>query len=187
MRPQKVLNHEVFTALTKVFRAKGFEGASLNEIARQTGLKKASLYHRFPDGKKQMAETVFDHIDEWVENNIFKAISDNDLSPKQRLNLGLEKIRILYNGGNEACIFRTMSMQVGIELFGNRIQNGMNQWISHFKDLALAFGHNKAKSQMIALNNLIDIQGSLIVAEGLQDVDVFEKTLKRIRNRYIRN
>ncbi len=184
MRPQKVQDHEVLTALTKVFRAKGFEGASLKEIAQETGLKKASLYHRFPDGKKQMAEAVFNHVDEWVVTNIFKMLINEDLTPEERLGKGIKNISSLYKGGSESCILRTLSMQIGMELFGMQIQTGMKEWINHFEKLGLAFGLAKSEANKNAVQTLIEIQGSLIVSEGLADQSVFEKTLKRIKNRY---
>lgn len=184
MRPQKVLDNDIYSALTKVFREKGFEGASLNEIADATGLKKASLYHRFPEGKKQMAEAVFNYIDEWVEIKIFGALINNTLTPDQRLNESINNIKELYNYGEASCIFRTLSMKVGLELFGNRIKNGMEQWIHHFKELGLAFGQSNEKAKSNAVQNLIDIQGSLIVSEGLKDLSVFENTLRIIKNRY---
>ncbi|MEP1982729.1 MAG: helix-turn-helix domain-containing protein, partial [Maribacter dokdonensis] len=61
MRPQKVLDIEILTGLTKVFRSRGYEGASLKELSEATGLKKASLYHRFPNGKQEMADAVLQH------------------------------------------------------------------------------------------------------------------------------
>lgn len=184
MRPQKVLDKDIYSALTKVFRAKGFEGASLNEIADATGLKKASLYHRFPEGKTQMAEAVFNYTDEWVEKNIFGALINETLTPTQRLDKSVNCIKQLYNGGDESCIFRSLSMKVGLELFGSRIKNGMEQWIHHFKELGIAFGQSEEEANNNAIQNLIDIQGSLIVSEGLKDLSVFENTLQIIKNRY---
>jgi len=185
MRPQKVLDDDVLAGLTRVFRARGYEGASLKEIAEETGLKKASLYHRFPDGKKQMAEAVIDHIDEWVERHIFQTLIDERITPEHRLTKGIQHIRALYDGGVESCIFRTLSMQIGMELFGNQIQSGMKQWIHHFEKLGSAFGQSKSEAKKTAVQNIIDIQGSLIVSECLADIDVFEKTLKNIKKRYL--
>ena len=105
MRPQKVLDIEILAGLTKVFRSKGYEGASLNELAEATGLKKASLYHRFPGGKQEMAETVLNHIDQWVVTHVFGTLTNEEVSPQSRLKNGLTKIKELYNDGNETCIF----------------------------------------------------------------------------------
>ncbi len=184
MRPQKVHDEDVLNALTKVFRAKGFEGASLSEIAEETGLKKASLYHRFPEGKKQMAEAVFDFIGEWVDNNIFNVMIDENISPTRRLEKSLANIKFLYNGGGSSCILRTLSMKVGIEMFGSQIKEGMEMWIKHFNELGLAFKQTKAQAKANAVQSLIDIQGSLVVAHGLNDLSIFDKTITGIKQRY---
>jgi AcrR family transcriptional regulator len=61
----------VLRALGEVFRAHGYEGASLTLITEATGLGKGSLYHLFPGGKEQMAAEVLADIDGWFELNIY--------------------------------------------------------------------------------------------------------------------
>lgn len=185
MRPQKVLDIEILTGLTKVFRSKGYEGASLKDLAEATGLKKASLYHRFPNGKQEMADAVLTHIGKWVEENVFQALTDNDNIPQVRLKNGLSQIRALYDGGKEACIFRALSMQAGLELFEEQVKNGMKQWILAFEKIGLELRLSPNDSEKKALQTLIEIQGSLIVARGLNSIDVFENTLQNIENRYL--
>lgn len=185
MRPQKVLDTEILVGLAKVFRSKGYEGASLKELAEATGLKKASLYHRFPNGKKEMAEAVLYHIDNWVESNVFQALDNKEVPPQSRLENGITQIRKLYNGGKEVCIFRALSMQAGLDLFSEQINNGMNQWITAFHKVGMALGLTTPQAQANAVQTLIEIQGSLIVAKGVDDITVFEKTLKNIEKRYL--
>ncbi|NMH89613.1 TetR/AcrR family transcriptional regulator [Flavivirga algicola] len=185
MRPQKVLDIEILKGLTKVFRSKGYEGASLKELSEATGLKKASLYHRFPNGKQEMADAVLNHLDEWVSNNVFQSLLDDDIEPQIRLKKGLEKIRTLYNDGKETCIFRALSMQTGVELFEEQIKNGMNEWLSTFREIGTAFQLNHKEAEQKALQVLIEIQGSLIVTKGLGDISIFENALKNIEQNYI--
>lgn len=185
MRPQKVLDEDILTGLTKVFRAQGYEGASLKELAEATGLKKASLYHRFPNGKQEMAEAVLAYLGEWVTNYVFASLTDTEASPETRLKNGMAQISKLYNSGEETCIFRALSMQAGIALFDEQIKRGMDNWIASFKDLGLAFGFPNIKAQDYAVQTLIDIQGSLIVAKGLNDISIFKNTLKSIETRYL--
>ncbi|WP_299244247.1 TetR/AcrR family transcriptional regulator [uncultured Aquimarina sp.] len=185
MRPQKILDEELIIGLTKTFRAKGYEGTSLNEIAEVTGLKKASLYHRFPKGKKEMAERVFDHVGNWVEDHIFFALTDENTKPRQRLVNALAHIRTLYNEGNETCVFRAFSMQAGLELFEKQVNNGMKSWINAFTEIGLALNLPSAKAKEKAVQTLIEIQGSLIVTKGLHDTTIFESTIKTIEKRYL--
>ena len=58
-----VERRDVLRALGEVFRAHGYEGASLTLITEATGLGKGSLYHLFPGGKEQMAAEVLAEID----------------------------------------------------------------------------------------------------------------------------
>jgi len=44
--------------LGQVFRERGYEGATLTQLAAATGLGKASLYHHFPGGKAEMADVL---------------------------------------------------------------------------------------------------------------------------------
>ena len=46
---------DVLPQLAEVFRAHGYEGATLALISDATGLGKGSLYNFFPGGKEQMA------------------------------------------------------------------------------------------------------------------------------------
>ncbi|HEX4251546.1 MAG TPA: TetR/AcrR family transcriptional regulator, partial [Pseudonocardia sp.] len=62
-RPQSVQDDELLVRLAEVFRRTGFEGASLGALAEAAQLRRASLYHRFPDGKAQMAEVVLGRVE----------------------------------------------------------------------------------------------------------------------------
>lgn len=185
MRPQKIQDEELLLAITKVFRSKGYEGASLSELSEVTGLKKASLYHRFPKGKQEMAESVMAFLDKWVTENIFNALNKEEDAPQIRLKNGVFQIKKLYSGGKETCIFRAFSMQTGMDLFHASISNGLNDWLRAFKNLGVSMGLSNELSAEKAMQTLIDIQGSLILSKGLQDPTVFENTMERIEKRYI--
>ena len=68
----------VLPQLGEVFRAHGYEGASLSLITASTGLGKGSLYHLFPGGKAQMAKEVLTEIDQWFEREVFAPLRDGD-------------------------------------------------------------------------------------------------------------
>ena len=46
----------------ELFRQRGYEGISLNDLVVVSGLEKASLYYRFPGGKKDMVFVVVAHV-----------------------------------------------------------------------------------------------------------------------------
>ena len=60
----------LFTA-TRLFYFQGFHGTGLNQIVKESGAPKGSLYHFFPEGKEQLAEEAI-HL---VKERIGKVIS----------------------------------------------------------------------------------------------------------------
>lgn len=184
MRPQKILDTDMIAGLTKVFRDKGYEGTSLNDLAEVTGLKKASLYHRFPNGKQEMAECVLHTIDQWVDDHIFLPLLDEKRPAKLRLEDALKNIEILYDSGKETCVLRAFSMHNGLSLFEQQIKSGMDKWIIAFNALGIALKLTSTESQQNAIHTLIELQGSLIVTKGLADTSIFKNTLKNIEKRY---
>src|SRR4029078_10699962 len=76
MLKKGVERSQVLRALGEVFRAHGYEGASLTLITEATGLGKGSLYQLFPGGKEQMAAEVLADIDAWFELNIYAPLRE---------------------------------------------------------------------------------------------------------------
>lgn len=60
---------QVLTGARRVFMADGFEGASVDDIARAAGVSKATLYSYFPDKRllfKEVAQTECDRMAEHI-------------------------------------------------------------------------------------------------------------------------
>ncbi len=184
MRPQKVENEILLDGLMSVLRSKGYDGASLNELASSTGLQKASLYHRFPGGKKEITMAVLDHVDEWLNMHVFAVLQQRDRLPEERLSSVLVNVKELYQAGEAICIIRALSMETGLALFGEKLKNSMNSWIDSFSVLGQDIGLNKNEADQKAVRVVVKIQGSLIVSKTLQSTKPFIDALKEIEMMY---
>ncbi len=184
MRIAKVSDLEILNGLMSVFRAKGYDGASLNELAEATGLKKASLYHRFPGGKKEMTSAVLDFMKSCVDTKVYKVLSDEKTAPNQRLNEGLKNIKAVYNNGKEVCLYRSLSMDTGMTLFGEQIEKGINQWLESFIILGKAMKLDDATATQFAKQTFIDVQGSLVLSKALGSTEPFQNAIQQIEMRY---
>lgn len=184
MRPQKVQEKQMLEGLMSVLRSKGYDGASLMELANAAGLKKASLYHRYPGGKKDMTSAVLTYMEEWIQNNIYKILIDKDKAINIRLEEVIRNIRVIYDDGKEVCMYRSLSLDSGITLFGTQIKEGINLWIESFK----RFGIEKGMTDIEAINKanqtFIDIQGSLVLSKSMELTKPFMDTLDKIKKRY---
>lgn len=168
-----------------VLRAKGFDGASMNDLAEATGLKKASLYHRFPGGKKEIAEAVLAFTRQWGQAHIWQVLTDETIAPKERLTTALQNIRNLYNDGDSICILRALSMDSSLPFFDLQIRQNFQTWLTAFTKLGEDLGYPLDKAKPMALESLMLIQGSLVLTKGMDQRSPFQYALKLIEQKYI--
>ncbi|MCE7065106.1 TetR/AcrR family transcriptional regulator [Dyadobacter sp. CY326] len=175
----------VMERLLHVFRSVGYDGASLTELASATGLKKASLYHRFPDGKVGMARAVLDHVKGWDDSQIFYILLSSEPA-KERLDAALNAISVFYEGGRLACILRAMSHGAAAEIFRDQIAETFQNWVNAFAHLATDLGHDSDTAQKLGESSLVKIQGSLILAQTLQKPELFQDALEAIKTDFLK-
>jgi AcrR family transcriptional regulator len=185
MRPQKVENQILIDGLMSVLRAKGYDGASLNDLADASGLKKASLYHRFPEGKKEIVAAVLTYVNEWLEENIYNLLTNRLITPQERLKLVLNNINALYNNGEYSCVIRALSLDSSLEIFSEQIKKSMQLWITGFTGLGIDFGFSKEIANEKAYQVLMNIQGSLVVSKGLDSILIYQFALNSIEKLYL--
>jgi AcrR family transcriptional regulator len=166
-RPQTTDDASLLARLAEVFRQAGFSGASLERLAQETGLKKASLYHRFPGGKQQMAEQVLD-----ASRGAFHALVLAPLeapgAPRARLDAALAGLDAFYTGGKRACLLNMLAPQ-GREdgPFADRIKGSLERTIAVFAALAAEAGHPPDAARRRATRAVMMIHGSLVMARAL--------------------
>lgn len=180
----KINQEDLVSGLLEVFRKVGYDGASLTALAAASGLKKSSLYHRFPGGKQQMAQEVLEFANEFVSERITGVLM-NPGDPATRLHTALHNIDQLYAGGQKSCLLRALSMDAGLKLFSTGIQGAFTDWIKAFVHLGTDLGMAPETAHTQAENVVIQIQGSLIVARGTDQPAVFKRTLTTIENTYL--
>ncbi|MBC9911693.1 TetR/AcrR family transcriptional regulator [Chitinophaga varians] len=181
MRPQKIDDARLIAGLMSVLQSKGFEGASLNDLAQASGLQKASLYHRFPGGKNEIAMMVLRFVYEWIKDNLYLVLTEKDVAPATKLQRAIQHIRQLYHNGDKSCILNALSLDSGLVVLGDEIGKAMQLWIDAFTALGVEEGFTTAQAKAKARQSLILVQGSLVLARGLGDPSHFHKALTDLK------
>jgi TetR/AcrR family transcriptional regulator len=70
---KRLRKEEIVAEATKLFAERGYEGASMGDLAERVGLRKASLFHHFPS-KDVLYATVLGHLLECVRVAIQDAL-----------------------------------------------------------------------------------------------------------------
>lgn len=181
----KVTDDVVIEQLLTVFRTVGYDGATMAELAQATGLQKASLYHRFPDGKRAMAVAVLNYIETASQTGIVAVLEQSSVSPADRLKTALAAIDTLYDGGQLSCVLRALSLGSAADGFREQIARIFSGWLASFRRVACELGKSDAEADRLAQSVIIRVQGALILAGTMQQPDLFKQTLAQIETDFL--
>ena len=179
--PHALLSREdLMDRLLAVFRARGFEGATIAEVARATGLGKASLYHHFPGGKVQMAETLVREVCAHLDREVFAQLKGKG-SPRRRAQRMIDGLDRYLDGGHRNCLIGIFSLGAARHQFGEQMSAEVGHWIDQIADVLLEAGVARKEARRRARDFLIRIQGAIVISRALGTLKPYRQTIKRAR------
>jgi len=181
----KVEDEALVDRLMRVFRTHGYEGASLSRISEATGLQRASLYHRFPGGKAEMAEAVLEHAHDWLREHALEPLARTG-DPKDRLAEMCGRLDEFYESGRRSCILEALSLGNGDNPFREDTRDAIGTWTGAIADVLEEAGRTREEAEARARDAVIRIQGSLVVARATGDPGVFRETLDALPDELVR-
>ncbi len=180
MPTRKVESEDVIGRLTEVFRTVGYDGATLSKLSEATGLRRASLYHRFPGGKREMAETVLARAGTWLQENVLNPLT-GPARPQERLQKMIKKVDAFYSGGDSPCLLDSLSFGDGGDIFEAHIKGSFSSWIKTLARLVSeATGCSRTKARQRAEDAVIRIQGALVLGRGTGNTEPFRRILRTL-------
>ncbi len=170
----------IVVLLMDLFRRNGFDGVSMADVAKATGIGKSSLYHHFPGGKDEMAAVVMETVGAWVAENLVAPLT-SPASRTARIDAMLANVAALYDGGAKPCIIA--SMMVGAEAgpVFPAIRAAVSAWLEALQQALEDTGAPRATARDAARDAVARIQGSLLLCRALGDRDPFAAALSATR------
>jgi TetR/AcrR family transcriptional regulator, lmrAB and yxaGH operons repressor len=163
---------ELLDRLYATFSRYGYEGASMTRIAEATGLGKASLYHHFPDGKREMAAAVLDHVRAWYEDSVFRPLT-GVTPPRMRLAGMLDALGKRYESGGVACLPALLAQTEERTMFAEAIAELFRRLIASITQTLCDAGLARDIAQRRAQDGAVRIQGALTLARALNETRVY--------------
>jgi TetR/AcrR family transcriptional repressor of lmrAB and yxaGH operons len=170
---------EVIERVMAVIRQNGYDGASISELSRATGLGKSSLYHHFPDGKDDMVRAVLDHLAAHLSQQVFGPLRGPG-SPKRRIAGMVRSLDAFYRHGRESCVLAQLVLGSTRARFGSALTAVFREWIDAIASVLDDAGLPKAIARQRAEDAVLRIEGALVLAGGLDDASVFARTLQQL-------
>lgn len=166
-RKVSVEEEDLMARLSGVFRDVGYASASLAALSEATGLKKASLYHRFPEGKEQMAQEVLASAQAWLTEHILTPLKASS-PPEERIAAMVRKLDEFYSGGRQACLLNMLSSaQIHQGPFTGQIKTIFEVWIATLADVLVDAGFDRDTARSRARRAVALLQGSLVLSRGM--------------------
>jgi TetR/AcrR family transcriptional regulator, lmrAB and yxaGH operons repressor len=155
--------------LINTFRDNGYDGASLTALSAATGLAKASLYHRFPDGKPEMGRTALAEAGRRFTELVLKPLQSR-LPARERLHAMVAGLLAYYADSAPACLMNTMTLGSGEALFGTNIRATMLAWQRLMESTYIEIGESPDHAARHAQKIIITVQGTLVLARIRGDI-----------------
>lgn len=172
-RPQSVQDDELLTRLAEVFRRTGFEGASLGALAEAAQLRRASLYHRFPDGKAQMAEAVLERVEELLGEVLQPMRDTSDVT--EGVAETARRIGEFYGGGLLPCVLDTLTLAGTPDSVRNRAAGVATTWIEAMAAAAVRAGRPPDEARARAEDAFAHLEGGLVYSRLFEDSTAFQR------------
>ena len=174
--------HDVIPILGEIFREYGFAGTSLAEITHRTGLGKGSLYHFFPNGKKEMAEVVLEDVAKWFEDNVYLPLRESK-NPKHGIKIMFKATDDYFYSGERICLIGAFSLDDTRDQFAGKLNSYFTSWNDALACALKRDGLAGKQAKDIAEDVVASIQGALVLARSQDNPKVFTRALKRLQKR----
>ncbi len=184
MPPKIVSDTTLRDRLIEVFRAEGYEGASLSRLQQATGLQRSSLYHRFPKGKQDMAASVVQDVARRFAEEILAPDFAAD-RPEVRLDAIAQRLDKFYDGGHLSCLLDALSLGTPSARLVELTHQAMTLWVGAFREVATDAGLDPDEAHRRAVDAVAAIQGGLIVARTIGDTAGFRRALRSLPQRLL--
>jgi TetR/AcrR family transcriptional regulator, lmrAB and yxaGH operons repressor len=173
---------DLLPLLGEVFRAYGYEGATLALITDATGLGKGSLYHFFPGGKQQMAAEVLDEIDRWFEVNVFAPLRDSD-DPGRAVVAMIKAVDDYFRSGSRVCLVGVIALGASRDTFAAQVHEYFARWHDALAAVLRRLGFSAGVARQRAEDALLTIQGALVLARARDDAKIFRRAMAELEMR----
>jgi TetR/AcrR family transcriptional repressor of nem operon len=159
---QKINKDEIISKSIDIFTKQGYNGTSMNDLARACGLLKGSFYHYF-ESKEELMKATLAAVIEYFRLKVFSIAYDETLLPKERLVKMREKaIKIAIR--NQGCFIGNMTLETAhtTPTFKELLQTYFEEWT---KALAHIFEskYQPQYAEKLAQQTIMEIEGAMMM------------------------
>jgi AcrR family transcriptional regulator len=167
-----------------LIRSRGVSATSFSEVLADSGAPRGSIYHHFPDGKRQLAEDAI----RWTSERVLAHLrAGSEPKPSAVLERFIDMWRqvVVTSGGTAGCVVAGVAIDTVADETGlmEQVRAAFRSWAALLAEQLEAVGVPSHRARPIALATLAGMEGALILcrAEGnAKPLDAVADELKRL-------
>jgi TetR/AcrR family transcriptional repressor of lmrAB and yxaGH operons len=175
---------QILQTTCDLLEKQGYHGTGLNEIVKESGAPKGSLYYYFPEGKEQITAEAVLQSGRVVSERIRSGLAAGSSGPKAihdfilLLAENVERSGFAAGSPLTAVAMETATRSERINL-ACRAAYGMLQ--GAFKDKLLEAGYSKTKAEELATFVVASIEGGIILSRVSHTADPLRLVAKQLK------
>lgn len=170
--------------LFEVFRNHGYEGATIAQLSAATGLKKSSLYHRFPAGKDDMARAVVSYVSMQLQQQLIEPLMNDKEAPAKRFDNMLQILSAFYSGGKKNCLLNVLNLGDSKTELSQLLTEIYATFLAALSKLAKDAGLNTREAQTRAATFLMLMEGALVIQRLTNDPNTFNNSMANAKKMF---
>ena len=186
MALQTIDDTSLIEALCEVFRSNGYESATLAQLSEATGLKKSSLYHRFPAGKEDMAKVVIAHVNAQLLSHMIEPLSNSKKKPEKRFSDMIAVVMKFYDSGLKNCLLNVMNIGSENTEINTLLNKGYEAWRTALVKLAKEAGMTPKTAEERSEHFLIIVEGALVIQRLTHNALTFQHSMDYAQKEFFR-
>jgi AcrR family transcriptional regulator len=186
MALQTIDDHSLAESLFEVFRSRGYEGATLSLLSEVTGLKKSSLYHRFPAGKDDMVKAVALYVSSQLHEHVIQPLLNSNEIPEIRFENMLTTIKAFYDDGKKNCLLNVLGLGETKAEINELLNNDYNAWLAALIKLGRETGLNQNAAKKRSEHFLIVVEGTLVIQRLTNNRLAFQNSMEYEKKQFFK-
>ena len=174
----------IITATAELFRRQGYHGTSLKQVTEAAGAPVGSLYHFFPEGKDQLAETVIGSSGA-AYRELFELIYDAATDPGAAVTDFFDAAAVVLEetGYLDACPIGTVALEVAStnERLRRATESVFESWVEAATERLCDAGVAELEARELATTLIAAVEGGFMLSRASQSPDPMRTAGRHMR------
>ncbi len=176
---QATIDDDVLTsAVFETFRQYGYEGATISLLSSVTGLKKSSLYHRFPAGKDDMSKAAVGYVQIQIQQHMIVPLLNKTVAPGVRFSTMIAATQQFFVDGTKNCLLNVLSLGDVKPEIQQQLNAIYDAFLYALERLAQEIGLDAHEAKLWAERFLIFLEGALVIQRLTKNKEMFIQQLQ---------